>query len=101
VADIIRKSFSKHYTCYRFGGDEFFIIGNETDKEKIEYQLRTMTNNLAKMREKGIQLPTVSYGYSIFKGGEKLDFHKTLKEADDQMYHFKRIHKAYAARKAT
>lgn len=101
MADIIRKSFNKHYTCYRFGGDEFFIIGNETDKEKIEYQLRTMTNNLAKMREKGIQLPTVSYGYSIFKGGEKLDFYKTLKEADDQMYHFKRIHKAYAARKAT
>lgn len=96
VAEIIRKSFNKNYTCYRFGGDEFSIIGNETDKEKIEHQLRIMTNNIEEMREKGNPLPTVSYGYSIFPGGENLDFHKILKEADDQMYHYKKIHKANA-----
>lgn len=94
VAAIIRKSFNKNYTCYRLGGDEFSIISNETDQEKIEYQLKTMANNLAEMREKGNPLPTVSYGYSIFRGGEKLDFHKTFKEADDQMYHYKKIQKA-------
>lgn len=94
VAAIIRKSFNKHYTCYRFGGDEFSIIGNETDQEEIQYHLRTMTNNLVEMREKGNPLPTVSYGYSIFRGGEKLDFHNNLKEADDQMYHFKKTHKS-------
>lgn len=55
-----------------------------------------MTNNIAEMREKGNPLPTISYGYSIFRGGEKLDFHKNLKEADDQMYYFKKIHKAEA-----
>lgn len=96
VAAIIRKSFNKHYTCYRFGGDEFSIIGKETDQEKIEYRLRTMTDNLVEMREKGTQLPTVSYGYSIFLGGEKLDFLKKFKEADDQMYHYKKIHKTHA-----
>ena len=96
VAGIIRKFFDKNYNCYRFGGDEFSIISNETDQDKIEYQLRTMTNNIAEMREKGNPLPTISYGYSIFRGGEKLDFHKNLKEADDQMYYFKKIHKAEA-----
>lgn len=96
VAAIIRESFNKRYTCYRFGGDEFSIIGNETDQEKIEFQLRNMTNTLAEMRVKGNLLPTVSYGYSIFRGGEKLDFNKNLKEADDQMYHFKKVHKADA-----
>ncbi|MGI6141602.1 MAG: GGDEF domain-containing protein, partial [Caldicoprobacterales bacterium] len=101
VAAIIQKSFNKHYTCYRFGGDEFSVIGNETDKEKIEYQLRTMTNNIAEMRKKGNPLPTISYGYSIFQGGEKLDFQKILKEADDLMYHFKRIHKANAVQENT
>lgn len=94
VAAIIRRSFNKHYICYRFGGDEFSIIGKETDQEKIEFQLRTMTNTLAEMREKGNLLPTVSYGYSIFRGGENLDFYKSLKEADDQMYQFKKVHKA-------
>ncbi|HHY81275.1 MAG TPA: GGDEF domain-containing protein [Clostridiales bacterium] len=90
VADIIRKSFVKNYTCYRYGGDEFFIIGSETDKEKIEYHIKTLIKNLAKMRDKGNPLPTVSYGYSIFEGGEKLDINKVLKEADDQMYYFKK-----------
>lgn len=97
VAAIIQKSFDKHYTCYRFGGDEFSIIGKETDLVKIESQLRAMTNALAEMREGGHPLPTVSYGYSIFQGGERLDFQKTFKEADDQMYHYKKIHKATAA----
>ncbi|HHV64363.1 MAG TPA: GGDEF domain-containing protein [Peptococcaceae bacterium] len=94
VAEIIRKSFTNHYNCYRFGGDEFFIISKETNKEKLEYQLRTMINNLEKEREKGNPLPTVSYGYSIFRGGEKLDFSKIIKEADDQMYYYKKIHKS-------
>ncbi|PKM49988.1 MAG: hypothetical protein CVV02_13475 [Firmicutes bacterium HGW-Firmicutes-7] len=101
VATIIRESFNKHYTCYRFGGDEFCITSNETDQEKIEFQLRTMTNALAEMREKGNLLPTVSYGYSIFPGGERLDFYKILKEADDQMYHFKKVHKADATYETT
>lgn len=96
VTAIIRKSFNKNYTCYRFGGDEFIIIGKETDQEKIESQLRSLTTNLVEMREKGTLLPTVSYGYSIFNGEEKLNFLKIFKEADDQMYHYKKIHKANA-----
>ena len=99
VAAIVRKSFSRRYTCYRFGGDEISIIGNETDQEKIEFHLRTMTNALAEMREKGVRLPTVSYGYSIFTGTEKPDFYRNLKEADDQMYHFKKVHRADGTQK--
>lgn len=94
VAGIIRALFNKHYTCFRYGGDEFSILGNETDQEKIEFELRKLTKTLSEMREKDNSLPTVSYGYSIFRGGEKLDFQKNLKEADEQMYHFKKAHKA-------
>ncbi|MGI5892664.1 MAG: GGDEF domain-containing protein [Bacillota bacterium] len=101
VAAIIQKSFNKQYTCYRFGGDEFSVISSETDQEKIEYQLRNMTNNLEAMREKDYPLPTISYGYSIFRGWEKPDFHKILKDADDQMYHFKKIYKAKASQEKT
>lgn len=98
VASAIRGSFDKHYKCYRYGGDEFSIISHETDREKIELQLRTMTNLLAKIRENGSVIPTVSYGFSIYKGGEMLDFHKIIKEADAEMYHFKKVHRAEAAR---
>jgi len=52
-----------------------------------------MIDNLAKMREKDNHIPTVSYGYSIYTGGEKLDFNKILKDADDQMYYYKKKYK--------
>lgn len=94
VATIVRKSFNKHYTCYRIGGDEFAIIGNETDKERIKKQLITMTDNLAGMSKKGNILPTVSYGYSVFQKGENHDFRKTFKEADEQMFSFKKTQKS-------
>jgi diguanylate cyclase (GGDEF)-like protein len=99
VAEIIKKSFNRRYTCYRLGGDEFSIISNETDQKRIEFQLRKMTNSLAKMREEYNMLPTVSYGYSIYREREKLDFNKVLKEADDQMYKYKKVHKAEAESK--
>lgn len=97
VASVIRDTFKKHYKCYRYGGDEFSIIGSEIERGKIEFQLRAMTDSLAKIRDKGILLPTVSYGYSIYPGGKELDFNKILKEADEQMYHFKMLHKAAAS----
>lgn len=94
VADIIQKSFNKHYTCYRVGGDEFSIISDETDEEKIEYYLKIMTKNLSKMSDNGNPLPTVSYGFSIFRKGENHDFQKTFKEADERTFDFKKNHKA-------
>lgn len=60
-----------------------------------------MTNSLAEMRENGNPLPTVAYGYSIFRGREKLDFNKMLKEADAQIYQYKKIHKSNAAQEIT
>src|SRR5690554_4692213 len=33
VAAVIRTSFDRDYTCYRIGGDEFSIIGRETERE--------------------------------------------------------------------
>ena len=93
VAAIIRESLDDHYTCYRVGGDEFYIICRETKKEKIEHQLRSMTNALAEEREKDGRLPTIAYGYSIFQEGN-LDFSKILKEADERMYYFKKLQKA-------
>lgn len=79
VAAIIQDSFDKHYTCYRIGGDEFSIIGNDTDPKKIESHLRSMANALTEKRKNDSRLPTAAYGYSIFQGVEKPDFQKTLK----------------------
>lgn len=93
VASVIRKSFSKNYTCYRYGGDEFSIISYEADIEKIERQIKELIKALTKMREDKIPLPTVAYGYSICKDKELRHFDQVLKEADVQMYKFKKVQK--------
>lgn len=94
VAAVIRTSFDRDYTCYRIGGDEFSIIGRETEREVLEQQLETLTANLAEARAVGNPLPTVSYGFSVFPGGKVLDFSRVLKEADAQMYHCKKRYKS-------
>lgn len=96
VAEIIRKSLENHCTSYRVGGDEFYIICKETKPERIEYQLRRMTSALTAERENNSHLPTIAYGYSIFRGGS-LNFQKILKEADEQMYYFKKLQKIKAS----
>ncbi|MDD2362072.1 MAG: GGDEF domain-containing protein [Oscillospiraceae bacterium] len=90
VATAIMKSFDTGCTCYRVGGDEFSIINSATDPVIIENQLKHMTNDLEKERRNDGCLPTISYGYGIFKGGKGIAFHEVLKEADDQMYFFKK-----------
>ena len=95
VASVMRRSFGKQYRCFRYGGDEFSIISRETDQEKIEMLLQNMTRELSGVREDGNQLPSVSYGYCVYHGGKKLNFHDILKEADEQMYRFKKANKIH------
>ena len=96
IATILRKSFDNNYTCYRVGGDEFYIISKETIQERIEDQLKGMTNFLTEERKSNSYLPTIAYGYSIFQGGN-LNLQNILKEADEQMYCFKKLQKAEAS----
>jgi diguanylate cyclase (GGDEF)-like protein len=93
VAAIIRNSFDDNCSCYRIGGDEFCTICRDANRDKLEHQLKNITNDIAKERQKNRCLPTVAYGYSIFQEDKTLDFKKMFKEADDQMYDYKQLQK--------
>ncbi len=93
VATVITKSFDTRCTCYRVGGDEFYIVDSATDLVILERQLKSMTNNLEKERQNDSRLPTVAFGYSIYKGEKGIGYKEVFKEADNQMYYFKRIQK--------
>lgn len=93
VTSIIRKSYGNDCSSYRVGGDEFHIISRETEPERLECQLKYMTDNLEIVRRDDGRLPTVSYGYGIFISGKMTCFQEVYKEADDQMYYFKKLHK--------
>lgn len=93
VAAIIRESFDNLCSCYRIGGDEFCVICRDANYEKLEHQLGRMTENLSEERQNDSCLPTVAYGYSIFESDKTPYFQNIFKEADDQMYYFKKLQK--------
>ena len=91
LGSIIKESFDNSCRCYRIGGDEFCLICWGDNEEIIQHQLKTLTNSLTRKREEDPCLPTLAYGYSVFRRGDTLDFDKKMKEADHQMYYYKNL----------
>jgi diguanylate cyclase (GGDEF)-like protein len=94
VAEIIRKSFDGKCSCFRVGGDEFYVLCRYSNQERIKHQLTEMTDRLARERINDSYLPTVAYGYEIYDFSEGRDFSQILKAADEQMYKFKQLQKS-------
>lgn len=85
VAEAIRTTIPKNYLGFRYGGDEFVVIGpckkSSTILQKIENQLKQKANSLS--------LPyqiTASFGSKIFEANEKENLFDAIKEADEVMY---------------
>ncbi len=94
VAEIVKISFGGPGYCFRVGGDEFYIICKNTDRDKIEDHLKRMTTALSKEHIDEKPLPGLAYGYSIRDGsGGSLDFQKMIVEADQNMYACKKMQK--------
>ena len=93
MASVMRESFDDDSSCYRVGGDEFYVINRTVDPEKLEFQLKSIADKLEEERSKDGRMPTISYGYSVFKGGSKTDFQEVLIDADKRMYFNKKVQK--------
>ena len=88
---IIKDCFLQIGLCYRIGGDEFCVICPTTNERQLKDALglfHTKIDGIRKSRNVQNEFPMVSAGYSVFSGSEK-GYDVALKEADDQMYHFK------------
>ena len=92
VAAIIRESFDHDCNSYRIGGDEFYVLCGNSDAEKIDHQLKSMTSRLARARKNDNSLPTVAYGRSVSET-DTPNIQKMLKAADMEMYIYKPMHK--------
>lgn len=92
VAATIRESFSRDCSCYRIGGDEFYVLCKGSDPDKIKSQLKSMTTRLTEERILDSVLPTVAYGLSLTQT-DTPDFQAMLKAADEEMYLYKQRQK--------
>lgn len=92
VACCIKEVFQNIGLCFRIGGDEFCVISRITDEAMIQDAKKSFLEKIEKCREKDKKLPNVSIGHGFYKKGLcKVD--EAIKNADEQLYEFKKIQK--------
>ncbi len=90
IAAVVQKAFYKQGSCYRIGGDEFSVLCEKVEEEKLNEALQYMSERIEKIREHDPRFPTVSYGC---RSNSSLSGHGGLQsmisEADEEMYFYK------------
>ncbi len=99
IAHGIEKAFSDMGETYRYGGDEFTVITDCFDEDKIKNCLGNLRIYLALMnREDVVHVPmAMACGYDRFQKGDESIF-KAFERADEKMYENKRGMKELEAR---
>lgn len=95
VAAMIRKYRSDQVFCFRYGGDEFIIIYNGLEKEKVLQIAKNLRNDIEKLKigEADFQLPfgiTISQGISHGVPSEEDRSQDYIYIADEYLYRVKK-----------
>jgi diguanylate cyclase (GGDEF)-like protein len=89
-AHMLQHSFSMASMIARSGGDEFMVVTQIVNRKSLEHVLQDLAKHLECDE---LDFPILfSYGYSIWKGGEKT-IDELMREADMNMYHYKKYNK--------
>lgn len=89
LASIICDSFGDIGSCYRIGGDEFCVLTEGSEDEKITDALNTMRTQIEAARHDDPFIPMVSYGTSIFTHENFSSIRAAMNAADENMYRYK------------
>lgn len=87
ISRAILSCYHSRGLCYRIGGDEFCVILNKKcfDTETCIIKLNQhFAHSISKLRQADPTLPTVSVGYEIFDGNNKVE--DIIHNADTMMY---------------
>ena len=89
IARCLKQAYSSYGNCYRIGGDEFCVLLQELEKEKL---CKEKLLWLMEKRRKVVSiLPFVSYGSAELMENECI--RDTKIRADQKMYEDKKEHK--------
>lgn len=89
AAQILRECFQNVGNCYRIGGDEFVVLGPQTDTGVLERDLQLVMGRVEEERSRLPQLPRISYGYAVYRSGSGQTLAETFAAADQNMYEYK------------
>lgn len=88
AGDILRRSLRKGDFVARYGGDEFVIVLEVVETEKVERIIERIRNNCAALNsaENADYSIDFSVGYKAYDGSEKVTLRQFLTEIDREMY---------------
>jgi len=88
VANILRASLGYEDFIGRFGGDEFIVIGHAKDRASVERLIERIRKNLADCNSRSTEpyVLSLSMGYAIFDGSQKITPDSIISLADKEMY---------------
>ena len=97
IAQSAKETFTNAHV-YRYGGDEFIILGDAKDSESVEDMLNTLKNKISNTHIEGIDESLYcSFGYVISDIESENDIERNIAEADKKLYKNKQInHKKYS-----
>jgi diguanylate cyclase (GGDEF)-like protein len=86
LAFIICSSFKKIGQCYRIGGDEFCVLAPNINEDAINGCIQLMLRVINQEKENDLTMPSISFGYSIYRKSVEKDILQLVQEADEKMY---------------
>lgn len=90
ISTSIREIFTNTH-AYRYGGDEFLLIRNDTDTDLFDNQIHQMRNRLELLSEKdNLTKVNFSVGYVYGAAETAADLRSMFERADELMYEAKR-----------
>lgn len=97
VAHALRTICDNGEICARFGGDEFIVLGEETDSEYSQRFVDSLNEEIEFFNDSDLDRPykvVVSCGYVSAKCTDNDDVYEKIRIADERMYIQKREHKS-------
>ena len=94
VGRILKKVFGKENT-YRFGGDEFIILGMNFTQEDIMQHFDALVSALEEINssERPYKVPlSIARGAAVFSPGSDTDYGQVFERADQAMYEDKKAY---------
>lgn len=85
IAQIIKKSFADIGISYRIGGDEFCVLCDNIDKEKLETDFYKLELIIADLNSRSMSID-VAYGYEIYSKLRYNNIYDSFTKADMAMY---------------
>lgn len=83
-------------SCHRTGGDEFIVLIDSIESDKLDSLLKTLDEKLLELDKEDVEINhSVSYGYAFSHETDDKNPHTVFMLADKRMYDYKKEHYAH------